>query len=86
MTDDDYEITHSPLERKVERDGIRVEIFIYRGPDDEGWMLEIQDHTGGSTVWEDRFTSDREAHDEAIRAIDADGIASFAIAIDVAPK
>jgi hypothetical protein len=83
MTDDDYDIIHSPLERKVERDGITVEIFIYRGAEEDGWILEVQDHEGGSTVWDDRFATDREAHDEAMRSIDEDGIGSFAAAVGI---
>lgn len=83
MTDDDYEIAHSVLERKVTRDGTTVEIFIYRGDDDPGWILEVQDHKGGSTVWDDRFDTDQEALDEAMRAIDEDGINSFADAVGI---
>ena len=77
---DDYPITHSPLERKVSRDGITVEIFIYRGSEDPGWILEVQDQEGGSSVWDERFATDREAYDEAMKTIDEEGIASFAAA------
>jgi len=83
MVDDAYEITHSPLEEKVTRDGTSVEIFIYRGASEEGWILEVQDHEGGSTVWDDRFATDREAHAEAMRAIEEDGIRSFVEAVGV---
>jgi hypothetical protein len=83
MVDDADEITHSPLEEKVTRDGVSVEIFIYRGAGEEGWILEVQDHEGGSTVWDDRFDTDREAHSEAMRAIDEDGISSFVEAVGV---
>ncbi len=75
---DDIELTHSALECKVTRDGITVEIFIYRGPNDTGWLLELQDHAGGSTVWDDPFETDHEALEAAMGAIDEDGIASFA--------
>jgi uncharacterized protein len=75
---DEPELEYSPLERAVERDGVRVRICIYRGEGDPGWLLEVEDHLGGSTVWDDPFATDREALDEALRAIDEDGIESFA--------
>lgn len=78
ISDDDYEITNSPLECKIEKDGIYVEICIYRGEDDPGWILEVRDHKGGSTVWDDRFATDKEALDEAMREIEKEGITSFA--------
>lgn len=72
------EIVHSPLERSVTRDDVTVRICIYRGPEDDGWILEVEDHKGGSTVWEDPFATDQEALDEAMGAIETDGISSFA--------
>lgn len=77
VTDDDYPITHSPLERKITRDGITVEICIYRGNDDSDWILEIVDESGGSTIWDD-LASDQEALDLAIKTIDEEGIEAFA--------
>jgi hypothetical protein len=35
-------------------------------------------HLGGSTVWNNRFATDKEALDAAMAAIDEDGIESFA--------
>jgi hypothetical protein len=54
---EEYEIENSPLSRKVSRDGVTVEVLIYRGKGDPGWMLEVVDQEGGSTVWEDWFQS-----------------------------
>lgn len=76
--EEDPEILHSPLERTVTMNDISVEIFIYRGAEQEGWILEVQDPLGGSTVWDDPFASDQEALDEALKAIEEDGIESFA--------
>ncbi len=76
--DDDVVLQYSPLERKVERDGVWVKICIYRGEGDPVWLLEVEDHRGGSTVWDDRFETDQAALDEALRSIDEDGIESFA--------
>ncbi len=44
-----------------------VEVLIYRGKDDEGWMLEVVDQEGGSTVWEDWFSTEEEALAEALK-------------------
>ena len=70
-------IEHSPLERDVTRDGATVHVCIYRGRSDPGWLLEIEDELGGSTVWDDPFDSDQAALDEALQTIDEDGIRSF---------
>lgn len=79
IADDDYEIEHSPLEREVTRDGTTVEIRIYRGTNcSPRWLLEVEDETGGSTVWDDPFETDQEALDAALKAIDEEGIGGFA--------
>jgi uncharacterized protein len=75
---DDYTIIHSPLQRRITRDGISVDVMIYHGEDEEGWILEVVDHLGGSTVWDDPFPTDQAALDEAMAAIEAEGIGSFA--------
>ncbi len=76
--DDEYRIIHSPLERRISEGGISVEVLIYRGEDGAGWHLEVVDHAGGSTVWNEPFASDRAALDEALRTIAREGISSFA--------
>ena len=59
--DDDYKLVFSTLSTRVTRDGITVDVQIYRGKDETGWLLEVVDHLGGSTVWDDRFPTDVEA-------------------------
>ena len=76
--DEEYKIIRSPLERRVTERGVSVEVLIYRGEDDAGWILEVVDHTGGSTIWDDAFPTDRAALDEALRTIEREGIACFA--------
>jgi uncharacterized protein len=46
---------------------------------DLGWHLEIEDHLGGSTVWEDPFATDRAALEAALSAIEEDGSESFVV-------
>lgn len=78
MEQDNYKIEYSPLNRKITREGVTVEVLIYRGEDDPGWMLEIVDWEGGSTVWDDSFATDEAALAEAMSAIETEGMASFA--------
>ncbi len=74
----DTTLEHSALEREIERDGNWVKVLIYRGVGDAGWILEVEDQLGGSTVWDDPFDTDQGALDAALRAIEEDGIESFA--------
>lgn len=46
---EEYEIIDSPLSQMISRDGMTVEVLIYRGKDDSGWILEVVDQEGGST-------------------------------------
>jgi uncharacterized protein len=76
--DEEYKIIHSPLERRITERGVSVEVMIYRGEGDAGWILKVVDHTGGSTVWDETFATDRTALDEALRTIEREGISCFA--------
>ncbi len=75
--EEDYEIEDSRLCQKVSRDGMTVEVLIYRGKGDSGWMLEVVDQEGGSTVWDDLFPTEEEALAEALNTIETEGIACF---------
>ena len=46
----DPEIVMSPLCREISRDGTRIQVDIYRGEDDPGWILEVIDEDNASTV------------------------------------
>ena len=77
MEDEEFEIVVSPLCRSVEQDGVSVEIHIYRGSEDDTWVLEIVDQQGTSTVWDDRFETDEAALQEALSALKLEGIIPF---------
>jgi len=55
-------------------------VDIYRG-DTGGWVLEVVDEFGTSTVWDDEFDTDAAALDEAKATIRDEGIDSL-IGID----
>ena len=57
------EIETSPLSRRFSRDGITVEVKIYRLRGvNEDWSLEVVDHEDASTVWNETFLTDQEAY------------------------
>lgn len=69
---------NSPVSQSVLRDGKSVQVEIYLG-DDGGWILEVVDQYGNSTVWDDPFQSAQEAMDEALNDIDENGIDSLIV-------
>ncbi len=74
---DEYELVDSPLSQKLTRDGMTIEVLIYRGSDDVGWTLEVVDQEDASTVWDHQFPTDQAALDEVLLTIEREGIASF---------
>jgi uncharacterized protein len=68
----------SPLSTSITREGTSVDVHIYRSERDsrDGWILEIVDSFGTSTVWDDLFPTDGAALTEAFNTIDVHGIAS----------
>lgn len=74
---DEPNIIHSPLGRKVSKDDTTVEVLIYRGEDEDGWILEVVDEEDGSTVWNEPFPTDQAALDEFERIVAEQGIRTF---------
>ncbi|MBE9173995.1 hypothetical protein IQ216_13230 [Cyanobium sp. LEGE 06143] len=72
--EDDFEVEMSSLCQKLTADGKTVEVEIYRG-DKGGWLLEVVDEFGTSTVWDDEFDTDRAALEEVQATIRDEGIA-----------
>jgi len=74
----DRQLEFSPLSGRVTRDGFTVEVKIYRFVGDEAdWALEVIDHEGGSTVWNELFATDDAAYEAFRLAVDEDGMGSF---------
>ena len=71
-----YTARMSPLSRVVSRDGYSVEVRIFEDGE-AAWLLQIVDDQGCITGWIESFISDQAAFDQAIRAIEQEGIASF---------
>lgn len=68
--------TDSPLSQSVPRDGKTVQVELYKNGEG-GWLLEVVDEYGNSTVRDASFGSDRDTLDEAFNTIDEEGIDSL---------
>ncbi|WP_159982612.1 MULTISPECIES: hypothetical protein [unclassified Novosphingobium] len=77
MTETDPTIIPSPLSKTVSRDGIAVEVRIFKLEEDDGWTLEVLNQTGTSTVWEDPFDTDAAAFAAFQRTVEAEGMETF---------
>lgn len=73
----DPEIIMSPLCREISADGTKIQVDIYRGEDDSGWILEVINEENTSTVWDPPFDTDREALDTVMEVIEQEGIRTF---------
>lgn len=76
--DDEIELEYSKHNGKFTRDGVTLTIAIYRGKGDEGrWILEVENEAGGSTVWEETFSTENDAWDEFLATVQREGIEQF---------
>ena len=74
----DRALEHSSLSGLFTRDGITVEVQIYRfAGTADSWALEVVDQEGGSTVWTESFFTDQAAHKAFLRAVEEDGMGQF---------
>jgi uncharacterized protein len=73
---DEIEIITSPLSQSFEKDGISLQVEIYRSQESD-WMLEVVNPSNTSIVWDGTFISDQLALEEFHRTVRADGIQSF---------
>jgi hypothetical protein len=70
----------SEFVKEIEKDGYKVTIEVYKTDQKGGgWILEIVDEYGNSTVWDSQFPSSKEALDAGIKVIDEEGIQSFIV-------
>ena len=72
-SDGDPVLTYSPLNQTLTRNGVTVEVHIYKGRGSD-WILELVDAAKNSHVWDDQFETDQQAFDEALRALDEESL------------
>ncbi len=75
--DDDYVLIESPLSGEFARDGVRVDVKIYRGEQDPIWVLEVVDQANNSYVWEEQFATDQLAMNEFLKSVDEEGMKQY---------
>jgi hypothetical protein len=74
----DPEIEYSKLGGAFEKDGVSVDVQIYRLLDrEDGWSLEVVDHENASTVWDELFPTDAAAYAAFEETIAEEGIQTF---------
>ena len=73
----DPNLISSGLSRRVKVEGHELRIEIGKLEEDPTWTLEVVDEDGTSTVWDDQFENDQAALDEAMSAIEEEGLAAF---------
>lgn len=78
MTDDtdDPEIITSRFRGRFSKDGITVDVQIYR-LDGPPWTLDVVDTESTPIVWDDPFPTDEAAYAQFLRAVAAEGLASI---------
>lgn len=77
MQDRDPNIVQSGLSRTVTRDGVSVEVMIYRLEHDPKWALEVVNDAKTSTVWDTLFDTDTEANEAFELTLIEEGIDAF---------
>ncbi|MFY0613084.1 MAG: hypothetical protein JXQ99_16255 [Hyphomicrobiaceae bacterium] len=75
--DDDYVLIESSLSGEFVRDGIRVDVQIYRGEEDTAWVLEVIDQADNSYVWDEQFATDQLAMKAFLASVDMDGMKQY---------
>jgi hypothetical protein len=75
---DDPKIIESRHSGSFTKDGVTVEVCIYRLADTK-WSLEVVDAEGTSYVWDEEFDTDDAAHREFVRTVETEGMLEFRV-------
>lgn len=85
IDDDEPKLVESSKSKQVVVDGYAFSIEIYRLEAEKTWTLEIVDHEGTSHVWDDQFSTEKDARTTAIQAIESQGALAFMRGDNVIP-
>jgi len=72
--EDQPNITMSARSRLFEKEGHHVEVYIYKIEDGSLWTLEVVGPHGTATIWDEKFSSDEDAWNAFLKAIEEEGI------------
>jgi hypothetical protein len=75
--DGEYVLIESALSGEFSRDGITVDVQIYRGEEDANWILEVVDAANNSYVWDEQFASDQAAKEEFLASVEREGMKQY---------
>ncbi len=75
--DDEYVLIESELGGEFSRDGITVDVQIYRGQEDTTWILEVVDAANNSYVWDVEFLTDQAAMNEFLASVKRAGMKQY---------
>lgn len=75
--DDDEFLIESPLSGEFKRDGITVDVLIYRSRQDSTWILEVVDAANTSYVWDVQFLTDQSAMNEFLASVKRAGMKRY---------
>jgi hypothetical protein len=73
MTEEARTVVTSPKSQRVSVDGHPFSIEIHRLEDEPAWTLEVVDFEGNNHVWDDRFESDKDACNAALKELESEG-------------
>ena len=77
MSDKNPNLVISSLSGTQSRDGIVVEVNIFRLETDVQWSLEVVNENGTSIVWDDQFDDDGDAFGAFEQVVAEEGMAAF---------
>ena len=75
--DDKSAVTEFSVSRKITREGKTIEALLYRSLHEKKWNLEVVDHEGESTVWEETFQTEQDVLNEVFQTIASGGMSGF---------
>ena len=86
MHEETPNLINSGLSGVVSRDGVTVDVQIYRlERDPVEWSLEVVNDAGTSIVWDDTFPTDKLAFEEFNRTVAEEGMKTFLETAKVIP-
>ncbi|MEH6717125.1 hypothetical protein [Parasphingorhabdus flavimaris] len=85
MSRRDPSLVTSSLSGSQSKDGVSVEVNIFRLENEDQWTLEVVNEKGTSIVWDDQFADDDAAFKSFEQVVADDGMATFLDSATVIP-
>ncbi len=86
MNEETPNLINSGLSGVVSRDGVTVDVKIYRlDREPVEWSLEVVNQAGTSIVWDETFPTDKLAYEEFRRTVTEEGMKAFKESAKVIP-